>query len=446
MRAKLTPAFVNKASPPADGAVELVYWDETQKGFGLAVTRGGHKSYVVSYRAAGRKRRMHLKRGLTLSDARREAKAILGTVAKGGDPLAERRNAERAESETLKGIVDEYVAKEGGRLRTIDDRKATLDRLVLPKLGNRQIEDITRTDVARLLDHIAGERGAPMADHVLAYLRRVMTWHASRSDSFRSPIVRGMARTRPSQRRRQRVLTDGELRALWRAAEGSQGAFSLFVQFLLLTATRRTEAAGMRRGEITGDEWTIPQERYKTGLELVLPLSSAARAALDKVPRVGKSGFVFTTDGKHPISGFSKFKCAFDTAMLAELRRQDPDAAMPRWTLHDLRRTARSLMSRAGVPSDHAERCLGHVLPGVRGTYDRHEYLPEKRRAFETLAALVERIINPPTGNVTSLRVAWSAATGLDLVLAARLAPEGADFCTALPPTSLADAPRRKAP
>src|SRR5262249_17854383 len=206
----------------------------------------------------------------------------------------------------------------------------------------------------------------------LAYLRRVMTWHASRSDTFRSPIVRGMARTRPSQRRRQRVLSDDELKAMWQAAEASQGAFSRFVQFLLLTATRRTEAADMRRSEVVGEEWAIPQERYKTGLELVLPLSPAARAVLDRVPKVGKSGFVFTTDGKRPISGFSKFKRTFDADMLVALRKQDPEVTMPRWTLHDLRRTARSLMSRAGVPSDHAERCLGHILPSVRGTYDRY--------------------------------------------------------------------------
>ena len=88
--------------------------------------------------------------------------------------------------------------------------------------------------------------------------------------------------------------------------------------------------------------------------------------------------------------------------MLAELRKENPDAELPRWTLHDLRRTARSLMSRAGVPSDHAERCLGHVLPGIRGTYDRHEYLNEKRYAFEALAALIERIVNP-ADNVVAL-------------------------------------------
>ena len=148
----------------------------------------------------------------------------------------------------------------------------------------------------------------------------------------------------------------------------------------------------MRRSEVVGKEWIIPQERYKTGLELVIPLSPAAQGLLAAVPKIGKSGFVFTTDGKRPLGGFSKFKRAFDTKVLAELRKEDSDAELPRWTLHDLRRTARSLMSRAGVPSDHAERCLGHF---VRGTYDRHEYLPEKRRAFEALASLIAGIVSP---------------------------------------------------
>ena len=400
MREKLTPALVAKKEAAASQRV--IYWDESMPGFGLMVTRKGHKSFVVQYRTSGRSRRMHLKAGLTLRDARKEAKAILGAVAKGGDPLGKRREAEQAKSNTLKAIVEEYLSREGDRLRTIGERRAVLRRLVLPKLGARQIGDITRSDITRLLDRIADENGAPMADHTLAYLRRVMSWHASRSDDFRSPIVRGMARTRPGQRRRQRVLSDNELRAAWRAAEASRNAFSYFVQFLLLTATRRTEAAAMRRREVSGEEWTIPQERYKTGLELVIPLSAAAQALLAAVPKIAKSGLVFTTDGKHPLAGFSKFKRAFDAKTLEEMRKQDPEACLPRWTLHDLRRTARSLMSRAGVPSDHAERCLGHVLPGIRGTYDRHEYLPEKERAFAALATMIERIVKPPPDNVLS--------------------------------------------
>jgi len=400
MRGKLTPAFVAKATA-APSAQRTTYWDSGMPGFGLMVTANGHRSYVVQYRAAGRSRRMHLKSGLTLRAARKEAKAILGAVAKGTDPLGERRKAQRAESDTLKAIVEEYLTREGSRLRSIDERRAALKRHVLPKLGDRQIGSITRTDIVRRLDRIADKSGAPMADHVLAYLRRVMTWHASRSDDFRSPIVRGMARTRPSQRRRQRVLSDDEIRAVWRAAEASQSAFGYLVQFLLLTATRRTEAADMRRSEVVGNDWIIPQERYKTGLELVVPLSAAAQTVFAAAPKIGRRGLAFTTDGKHPLGGFSKFKRNFDAKVLAELRKHNPEAKLPRWTLHDLRRTARSLMSRAGVPSDHAERCLGHVLPGLRGTYDRHQYLNEKRRAFEALATLIERILNPAENVVT---------------------------------------------
>jgi len=140
----------------------------------------------------------------------------------------------------------------------------------------------------------------------------------------------------------------------------------------------------MRRSEVVGDNWIIPAQRYKTNLELVIPLSAAGRAVLARVPRIGNSDFVFTTDGKTPISGFSKFKRAFDQA-----------CGVTGWTLHDLRRTARSLMSRGGVPSDHAERALGHVIGGIRATYDRHAFYAEKKHAFAVLADQLEHILHP---------------------------------------------------
>jgi integrase len=403
MRVKLTPGYVAKALLPAKGD-RVIYWDQERPGFGLMVTAGGHRSYVVQYRAGRRSKRMHLKDGLTLSEARKEARALLGAVAKGGDPLGERRKIEVRTSNTLESIAEEYFEREGSRLRTIGDRRTVLKRLVLPKLGARQIGDITRTDIVRLLDKVEDENGPVMADHVLAYLRRLMSWHSGRSDDFRSPIVRGMTRTKPSQRRRQRILSDDELRAIWKAAGASPSVFAHLVRFLLLTATRRNEAAHMRSAEVSGEQWTVPQERYKTGLELVIPLSPAAVAALAAIPKIGKGELVFTTDGKRTIGGFSKFKRDFDQKVLAELRKMDPEAELPRWTLHDLRRTARSLMSRAGVPSDHAERTLGHVLPGVRGTYDRHAYYDEKKRAFDALAVLIDRIVNPQAGSVVPIR------------------------------------------
>jgi integrase len=112
-------------------------------------------------------------------------------------------------------------------------------------------------------------------------------------------------------------------------------------------------------------------------------LSAAAKAVLDKTPTIGDR-FVFTNDGKHALASFSIFKPRLDEA-----------SGVTGWILHDLRRTARSLMSRAGVSADIAERCLGHVMGNLRATYDRHQYADEKRHVFEALAGLIERITNP---------------------------------------------------
>ena len=147
----------------------------------------------------------------------------------------------------------------------------------------------------------------------------------------------------------------------------------------------------MRWIELVGKDWILPGARNKTGVELVRPLSDEAMAVLAGLPRIGKGEFVFATV-HGPYANYDKGKKALDAA-----------CGVTGWTIHDLRRTARSLMSRAGVPSDHAERCLGHVIGGVRGTYDRHAYHEEKRRAFEGLAAQIERIVNPQP-NVVSMR------------------------------------------
>jgi integrase len=150
-------------------------------------------------------------------------------------------------------------------------------------------------------------------------------------------------------------------------------------------------ASNLPWSEIDGDEWTVPPLRNKTGLDHLVPLTATTVALIGPKGR----GFVFTSDGgKTSFKGFSKAKAALD-AKLAEIRKAAGRPAMKHWTFHDLRRSARSLMSRAGVSSDHAERVLGHVIPGVRGVYDRHEYAAEKRTALEKLDGQIARILRP---------------------------------------------------
>jgi integrase len=361
------------------------------RGFGVRITANGVRSFIINYRVAHQERRYTIGQYPDWSVLRavKEARELRQRIDRGEDPLDDRRKQESATENAFKAICEEFFRRDGARLRTKGDREDDLRRLAYPKLGNKPIEDIRRTDVIRLLDDVADNNGLVMADRLLAYMRRVMNWHASRSDTYNSPIVRGMARTKGRERARERILTDDEVRAVWRAAEASPTPYTRLLRFILLTGARRAEAAEMARQELDGAIWTLPAARNKTKQDLARPLTEQALEILPE--RAGE--FVFSTGGGYtPIGGFSKFKLAFDET-----------CGVKGWTVHDLRRTARTLMSRAGVPADVAERCLGHVLPGVRGTYDRHQYLPEMRRAYEALASLLDRIVNPPADNVTAI-------------------------------------------
>jgi integrase len=362
MKLLLTDRFCDRVKSLE--AAQTDYFDATVSGLALRVS-AKRKSWTLHYVSNGRQRRLTFGAypTISLAAARRMALEAKGDVAEGLDPAAK--------PDTLQAIGEEYIRREN-KLRSIGYQETALKRLVYPTLGARPIGDIRRTEIVRLLDQIEDENGPVMADRTMAILRRIMNWHASRSDDFRSPIVRGMARAR--NQARDRTLTDDEIRVLWKASEN--GMFGRYLRFLLLIGARRAEAAGMAWAELDGTEWTLPAARNKTKIDFVRPLSKAALATLPE--RNGELVF----DMSRGAIGHAK-------------EEFDKTVPLPHWTLHDLRRTARSLMSRAGVASDHAERCLGHVIGGVRGVYDRHEYYEEKKRAFEALASQVERIVNP---------------------------------------------------
>jgi integrase len=403
---ELTDRFCAHAKA-ADGEAQTDYYDDGHPGLALRVS-ARRKAWTYFFSWGGERVRWTFGTypATSLAKAHTRADEARAALEAGKDPRTVLANPE-----TLRAICREWIEREAGALRTGDDRKATLERLVYPALGDRPINDLRRSDIVRLLDTIEDESGPAMADKTLAFIRRVFNWHASRSDDFRSPIVLGMARIKPGERARARVLSDDELRVVWKAAEG-QGAFGRLVRFLLLTGARRTEAAGMPWAELDGADWTLPGARNKTKLDLVRPLPKAALDVLGEKP--DGATFAFSTDGgATAISGFSKLKAEFDKAVTEQLREHSPEALpLPNWTLHDLRRSARSLMSPAGVPSDHAERVLGHVIGGVRGTYDRYQYRTEKRDALEKLARQVDFIVHRRIISVKLQRVERGAEAG----------------------------------
>ena len=398
--AKLTAIAVENIKP---GPRRREIPDSGCQGLYLVVQPSGRKSWAVRYRFQRTPRKLTLDGALTLATARKAATDALHVLERGHDPAAAKKSAkvraELAAANTLRAVAESYLVYEerkpaDKRLRTIEQRRATFERLIFRVLGGRPIADIRRSEIVKLLDHVEAERGGRMADEVLGVLRILFDWHARRDDDFRSPIVKGLQRTRPIERMRNRVLSDDELARVWIAADG-MGVFGRYVQFMLFTATRRNEAARMTYSELAnGGDWLIPASRYKNKLDHLVPLSKAAQALLAKVPRIVDCDYVFSTDGKHAIANFAHLKMRLDAA-----------SGVSGWRLHDLRRTARSLMSAAAVNPDHAERCLGHALLGIRKTYDRYEFRAEKLAAFEALAARINQIANLPDGsNVVKLR------------------------------------------
>jgi integrase len=385
-RKELTAVAIEKMRPRP---YRFEVGDGRAQGLRLLVSPNGHKSFIVRFRFGGRPKKYTIGPvTIGLKAARSEAARVIFDVARGVDPTAVKREAkaeQRREADavrdTFRGVAERFLQLEGPKLRSADERRRTLERLVYPTLGSRPISDIRRSEIVRLLDAIEQKNGAAMAHMTLAYLRRVMSWHATRSDDFKSPVVRGMGRVNPKERARSRVLGDDEIRAIWKAADG---IFGSYVKFLLLTGARRSEAAEMRFEEITGSEWTLPGSRNKTKVDLTRPLSAAAMEVLANLPRTNDT-FGFSMDGVHPLSGFARPK-----------RALDEKSGTSGWTLHDLRRTARTLLARAGVSAEIAERCVGHVLPGIQAVYNHHDYRLEMQKAFEALALTIEQIINPP--------------------------------------------------
>jgi integrase len=357
----------------------------------------GARSWAIRYRHAGKSIKLTLGQwpAMTLADARKAAANAQHELARGNNPARARQDskiaADAARSNTLTAVCENYLKREGGRLRTIDQRVSILRRLIYPVLGDKPINAVKRSDIVAMLDRVEDRNGPRAADVALAILRRIMRWHATRDDEFTPVVVPGMNRQRPSEHRRARVLDDTEIAKLWVATADGQ-PFSALIRFALLTSARRGEIAGMKRDEIVDGIWTLPASRSKTKVAVTRPLSKAALAVLDGLPRINDCAFPFTNNGLRPIRQFSLPKARLDKA-----------SGVVGWRLHDLRRTSRSLMSRAGIDVDISERLLGHSRGDLRERYDRHDFVPEMAHAVEALAAQIETIINPPEGAVADM-------------------------------------------
>ena len=270
--------------------------------------------------------------------------------------------------------------------RTGPERRRIIERYIRPHIGDLVFTDLRRSDIANLLDLLAEKHGKAQADQVLKTLSAISHWYESRDDDYRSPLTRGMRRSPATQR--ERVLGDEEVRTVWRLASES-GRYGALLKLALLTAQRRAKLAALSWDQIDASGvWHIPRAPREKQTAGDLKLPPLALDIIYSQPRLVGDSRVFRRPNDLAIANFRRA------------------TGLPHWTIHDLRRTARSLMSRAGVQTEISELVLGHSIKGIQKVYDRHSYFEEKAQAVVKLAALVERIVNPPAVNVVVLEAA----------------------------------------
>jgi integrase len=376
--------------------------DRHLPGLYLVVQPSGAKSWAVRYRHGGvsRKHTIGPYPRIDLKHARTLAMKALRAVAEGRDPGRERAQQRDAAPDTVAAIAKKFIelhCKRKNRPRTAAETERLLVVHVLPRWRHRLLSDITRRDVLDLLDRIV-ESGRPIgANRVYSAVRKLFNWAVARDIIPSSPCMG--VRPPTTERSRDRVLDDVELRLVWQAADELGGPFGGLVKLLILTGQRRDEVARMRWDELDLDArlWTLAARRVKNNKAHTVPLSERALGVLTTLPRIA-GDFVLTTNGESPSSAYSKNKLKLDALLSSD---------MPPWRLHDLRRTLASGLARLGINLPVIEKVLNHSsgsFAGIVAVYQKHSFDAEKRDALNRWGAHVEQLVDGKSAKVLPLK------------------------------------------
>jgi integrase len=412
--------------------------DAQVPGFGVRVTDTGHKTYILRVRYPGSSTPSRREVGncadITLTAARDKARKWRSWVAQGIDPAVEeereRQERLRQRAFTFAAIAEDFINQKlpGERRGRAVEREIRRD--LLPAWADKPIASIADTDVITMVrSKLSGGKGnlhagQNAARNLLALLKRFFRWAiAQRTYGVtKSPCdgVRVLETIGEMKGARDRILTDDEIFAFWRAAKRMPYPHGHVYRVLMLTGLRLNEAAHASWPEFKHDGvWVIPAERMKgknagkkQARAHAVPITEALTAVLNEVPRFHGGFYLFSTkNGESGVWMGSKVKERLDRRMLLTLRAlarkrgDDPTSVeLPPFVNHDIRRTVRSRLSRLKVIEEAREAVLAHARPGIKGVYDVHDYLDEKREALELWAARLREIVEPRPRNVVKLR------------------------------------------
>ena len=374
-------------------------------GLYLMLPKRGEPYWMLRYTLAGKRRELTLAKfvELSLAEARERAVEAQKEIRSGIDPIEERKREGRITLRTVSDLFEDWYLDLEKRLKHPRIPKRIFLREVSPSIGGIPIGDVTPMDVRAIIKKVAGSDRPTIANDTLMYLKQL----------FNHAIKLGLIKYNPAsaftvtdaggvEKSRERALTIEEIQHVFKVFRENSDSFTrenyLACAMLLILGVRKTELTEAKWSEFDfkNECWTLPAERSKSGVEIVIPLPPNTVKWLDelKIHACG-SDYVFPNrrSSKHPHMGKDTLNRAISKLFGKEPgRKQQPENKMgdiAEFTVHDLRRSCRSLMASAGVPGHVAERCLNHKLKGVEGIYDRYDYFDERREALAKVEGLV---------------------------------------------------------
>lgn len=414
MPKNLTDLGIEKKTAPKN---RTFISDARCPGLYLTIQPTGKKSWIVARRLNGKFVKMKIGTfpAVKVDEARREAEKYIAAFDRGEDPRhvrqTEKTTRQTIQAETIAVVGESWLRRDQSEKRTFKEIDNFFRNRLLPAWGNRPITSITKRDCIAFVDNVADETSTVRSRRIFSFLHRFLQWCLEQDILIHHPM-NGMKK-RGQENKRRRYLSNLEIKLFWEATEQMGYPFGPALRLLLLTGCRREEIASLKVDELKGDRIELSGERVKRlpnskDEGRVIPLSSKAREILEMAKKSTKSGFIFTTTGQSPISGWGKFKNRLDDFIKAGLTEKG--LTFHEWRLHDLRRTLASHLQKMKVRTEAIETLLGHLetagsRSGIIGVYQAADFSEEAAEAVEIWAEHVsqlaagrieEKIINLP--------------------------------------------------
>ena len=393
MKRNLTDTFIRNHRTPEK---RLEIYDSKIDGLAIRITPTGKKSFVFRYYYNGQNKRITIGSfpAVNLAKARDEASDLTYDVRHGIDPLAERAKA-RQSPVSFSELASDYSKRHLPKLRkrSSDEYQRIIDQELLPNFKNIPASELSRGQIIRVLDSIAVDRKSPtFANRVRATLSSIYSYGVDRAMVEINPVLH--IKRIKGENKRDRVYSEDEIRALWKAFEIQAEPLQSLFKMLLICGQRSAETRGMKWGDIKNGVWCIPKELTKAGRPHYVPIPEMATKILETLwPLTGEKEYIFASDRTvGPIQWINKAK---DRIRKCEGVPQD-------FRPHDLRRTAASYMASLGVDRTILGKVLNHKgMAGdhsVTAIYDRYEYQDEKKQALERWSHALNQILTKEKG------------------------------------------------